>query len=215
MDIVFLVSYISFFSPLLSLGLSFRLKTVSYEIRLIQILMSVGFIIDLCCLILGTRGINTFPLGNIFFLIQSILFLLIYGNSLKIKKLTIPVTLCYSLVFLANYFFIQGPLKLNSFSHTLSSLIFILFSLLYFRYLLVKLPVVFVDRMPMVWINLSVLIYYSGNLFLFILNNYFTNGSDGNQRFMWIIHNSLNISKNLLLFIAIWQSLRKTNSYSS
>ena len=67
----------------------------------------------------------------------------------------------------------------------------------------------------MVWISVGVLVYYSGNIFLFILNNYFSNRVDGNQGTLWIIHNLLNISKNLLFCIALWQSQHKISSSSS
>lgn len=212
MDIVFFIAYGSFLSPLLTLIVSLRLKETTYDIRLIQLLMAVSFLVDLGSLLLGQQGINTYPLGNAFFLIQSIIFALIFGDVLKIKTVSYIIAATYGVIFGVNFFFIQGPFILNSYSHSVSSVIFIFLSLIYFRHLLIKLPVAYVERMPMIWINISVLIYYSGNLFLFILNNYFTNGDDGNQRVMWIIHNLLNIVKNLLFLIAIWQNLRKTNS---
>lgn len=215
MDIVMFIAFSSLLSPLLTLGLSLRVKNISYDVRLIQLLMAASFLIDVASLVAGRAGINTYPLGNAFFLIQSVIVTLIFGDALKIRKLSYWMVGAFVVVFSINYFFIQGPYVLNSYSYSLSSIIFILLSLLYFRHLLIKLPVVFVERIPMIWITLSVLIYFSGNLFLFILNNYLTSGVDGNQRVMWIIHNILNIVKNLLFLMAIWQSLRKTNLSSS
>ncbi|MEO7990866.1 MAG: hypothetical protein ABI663_15065, partial [Chryseolinea sp.] len=160
-------------------------------------------------------GINTYPIANFFFLFQALLLLILYKNALHIRLNYILIAVVYSFIFLVNYFFLEGPYQLNAYTFSLSGVIFILLSLLYFRHLLITLPSDSVHRLPMVWINIAVLMYYSGNLFLFILNNYFSMGEHGNQRAMWILHNALNISKNLLFLIALWQSLRKTNSSTS
>jgi hypothetical protein len=211
MDIVSFFAYTSFSSPLLTLGLSVFIRNASRPVRLIQYLIGIGFIVDLVCLLLGKKGINTYPIGNLFLLFQAIIIYLIYNDALKTKKYTPTIAAFYGIIFILDFFFLNGPYALNSYFHSLSAVAFILFSLLYFRNLLIELPVDFVYRMPMVWINLGILLYYSGNLFLFVLNNYFSNGMDGNQRLVWALHNMLNIGKNIFFIIAVCQSLRKTS----
>jgi hypothetical protein len=211
MDIVFLIAYISFFTPLLTLGLSFFVRNAPAPIPLIRYLIAVGFTVDLVCLLLGKRGVNTYPIGNLFLLFQTIILFYIYRDVLKIRKYIPAIAVLYFVIFILDYFFIHGPFVLNSYSNSLSAVIFILFSLLYFRDLLIELPVDFVYRIPMVWVNLGILVYYSGNLFLFGLNNYFSDGVEGNQRIVWALHNILNIAKNIFFIVSVWQSLRKTN----
>ncbi len=215
MNIIFFIAYLSTLSPLVVLTLCFRIKNISYELRLIRLLMLFSIVIDLACLFMSKNGINTHPLGNLFSLIQSIIFTLIFFNALKLKKFAIGAAIIYSTFFLINYFLIQSPYQFNSYSHTISSVLFILLALLYFKLLLKDLPEDFVYGIPMIWICVGVLVYYSGNIFLFILNNYFSNRVDGIQGTLWIIHNLLNISKNLLFFIALWQSQHKISSSSS
>jgi hypothetical protein len=210
MDIVSLIAYTSFFTPLVILGTSFFVRNPTTPIRLIRYLTAIGFTVDLVCLLLGRRGLNTYSIGNVFLLFQAILLFYIYRDVLKIRKYIPAIIVSYFLIFLLDYFFINGPFALNSYSNSLSALIFILFSLLYFRNLLIELPVDFVYNIPMVWINLGILVYYSGNLFLFGLNNYFSDGQEGNQRIVWALHNMLNIAKNVFFLISVWQSLRKT-----
>lgn len=214
MDIVYLIAYVSFISPLPALGLSLRMKQMSYNIRLVQVLVATGFIVDMSILYLGIKGYNTYPIGNVFFFFQSIIFLLIFKRLLNLSNIVWYLVAGYSLFFLINYLYIQGPSILNSNSHTVSAVIMIFLSLMYFRHLLIELPEEYIHKLPMIWVNLSVLVYYSGNIFLFIVNNYLTDGIEGNQRLMWVIHNSLNSMKNFLFTIAIWQSLRKTSSSS-
>jgi len=211
MNTLFAVAYFSTFSPLLPFALSFRIKKITHEIRLVQIITATSFIIDLASFLMARKGINTFALGNLYSLIQSSLLLLIFCDVLNLKRWSVYVTLTFGTAFLANYFFIQGPFVFNSYTHIISAFIFILLALLYFRRLLIELPSTFPNEIPMVWINLAVLVYYSGNLFLFILNNYFIHELKGNEGAIWTIHNSLNIVKNFLFLMAIWQSLRKTN----
>ena len=52
------------------------------------------------------------------------------------------------------------------------------------------------------------LTYYAGNLLLFLTNNYLTLGLEGSHQIMWVLHNLLNISKNMLFAIALWMNYR-------
>ena len=210
MDIVIFIAYGSFASPLIPLLLSFRLTRALPEIRLIQLLLWIGFVFDLTSLLLGRSKVNTYPIGNMFFLVQTIILLLIYSEKFSESRIYLKIGgAIFTMFFLVNYFFIQGYNVLNFYSISLSALMFILLSLSYFAHLIRNLPEVYLHRMPMIWINIAVLVYYSGNLFLFIFNNYLSIGIGGNQRTMWILHNILNISKNAIFLVAIWQNLRK------
>ncbi len=63
--------------------------------------------------------------------------------------------------------------------------------------------------LPMFWLNTGVLTYFAGNLFLFAIRNYVIIAFNDNQTMYWSFHNFLNIGKNLLFAIALWQDLRK------
>lgn len=137
---------------------------------------------------------------------QFLVLLLIYREAFSWPSRPVYwICAIYTLLFLINYAFIQSPYTLNSYAYTMSGVILIVLSLLYFWYLLKNLPETFVHRSPMIWINIAVLLYFGGNLFLFMLYNFFAAGE-------WILHNMLNITKNVLLFVAVWQSQRKMNS---
>jgi len=178
--------------------------------KLVGYISAFSFLFDLISFLLGWSRINTYPIGNAFLLLQTILFLMIYRDALKIPTyLFYSIGGTYSLFFMINYFLIQGPYIVNSYATVVGSVGFMVLSLLYFRQLLDNLPEPFIHRIPMVWVNIAALIYFSGNLFLFMLYNYIATVEN------WILHNLLNITKNLLLFVAVWQSQRKMNSSSS
>jgi hypothetical protein len=202
------ISFASWLSSLLPLGLAFRAK-MSSVVRKIAWLCALSFLFDLVSYLLGSRGINTYPVGNAFLLVQALIFMAIYRDALKMRSIYyFPLTAAYTVFFIVNYLFIQRSLVVNSYSVVAGAIGFVILSLIYFRHLLTALPEDFVHRIPMVWVNIAVLIYFGGNLFLFGLYDYFVSGE-------WILHNFLNLTKNLLLFVAVWQSQRKINSTSS
>lgn len=204
-----LISIVAWLSTLLPPFQFIRSKGRKLPIlKLISLLCLLSFLFDLASYFLGSKGVNTYPIGNASMLVQAIILLLIYQDALKISKtLTLLSGFGYGCFFVVNYFWIQTPFLINSYSIAVSSILFIFLSLLYFRVLLKELPETFVHRIPMVWINIAVLIYYSGNLFLFMLYNYLMSG-------VWLLHNILVLVMNILFFVSIWQSQRKTTSTS-
>lgn len=203
--IISIVAWLSVLFPLW-LSLKSRKKPI---IRFIFWLTLLSFLFDLASYALGMQRVNTYPIGNAFLLVQTLLFLAMYSDA-EMASPTIlrTVAVTYLLLFLADFFFIQGPFIINSYSIVVGSIGFVVLSLLYFRKLLNDLPSTHVHRISMVWVNIAVLIYYGGNLFLFGLYNFFISE-------VWIVHNILGFAKNIFLFIAIWQSQRKINSISS
>ena len=203
------IAYFSLLSPLLPLLLFLRKRVLSKEVLMIRILLIIGFLFDLLCLFMARRQMNSFPVGNIFYLIQTLILLRVYeikfvksGNEFRIIQVT------YCILFIVNYFFIQGYSVLNTYTITLSAIVFSALALSYFLYVLKKLPEVFVYRIPMIWINIAVLVYFSGNLLVFLFNDFLIMSTT------CIIHNLLNITKNLIFMIAIWQNQRRTSSFS-
>jgi len=211
MDIVLIVAHASSLSALAPLALSFR-APVPLETKFLRVLLAGSCVFDLTSLLMALRGFNTYPIANLFFLFQAVVLMLLYYRKYSPSRLYLRIFgSMYITYFAVNYVVLQGPKVLSTYSIPVSGLILMAVALSYFVYLLRNLPEVFVHRMPLVWISIAVLIYYAGNLFLFIMNNYFSLGSEGTQRVMWIIHNSLNITKNTLFLVAIWQGSRKVN----
>ena len=95
---------------------------------------------------------------------------------------------------------------------TLSSFVFLLTSLFYFYYLHKNLLAKNLLLFPPFWLNVGVLIYFAGNIFLNVAINIFTMHKV--YVIYMIVHSSLNILKNLLFatsfFIAIKYSKRIT-----
>lgn len=209
MNLIMSISLVSHATSLLPLIWTLRSRPNSRTIKLVQILTAASFLFDTVSLFYGLKGTNTYPINNLFLLAQFLLLLLVYREAFSWRmQIVYWAGGTYTVLFLLNYFVIQSPYSLNSYAYTTTGIVLIVFALLYFRFLLINLPETFVHRSPMIWINIAVLLYFGGNLFLFMLYNFFASG-------IWILHNMLNITKNVLLFVAVWQSQRKMNSSSS
>lgn len=180
-------------------------KSRSKEITLLLYLLIASLASDLIGLILFQFSRNSYFLVNFFLLIQFLICYQLLVNTKSAIFLRI-IPWAFVIIFSSNYFFIQGPWVFNSYSNSIACLILMFFSLRFFYFLLRDLPEENVLRIPLFWIAIAVLTYYSGNLLLFIVNNYLTLGSEGSHSAMWILHNFLNFFKNLIFTIAIWQN---------
>jgi hypothetical protein len=71
-----------------------------------------------------------------------------------------------------NYFFIQGPDKINTYTLILTHFTAIALALLYFNQVLHEPKIIMLSRTPMVWVSLGTLIYYAGTLPFFLFLDY-------------------------------------------
>jgi len=213
MKIAFFIAHASAISVLIPLGLAIaHWKKIPTEISTLKWVLIASFIIDVTSFFFMKFSMNTHPLGNAYLFIQfSILFYIFsFYNS---RKILLKFLYAFFVVFYAiNLFFIQSPQIFNTNSNVISSLILIGLSISFFYRLLNELSIFHVHRLPMLWLSFATLIYYSGTLFLFLISNYLFQSTDESNIMMWILHNLLNITKNILFAIALWQSYRTVRS---
>jgi hypothetical protein len=176
-------------------------------LKVLCLFTCLSFLLDLATVF--PRYANIF--SNAFRLIEFFLLLYIYYLAFKpeARKATFTIiAIVYLTFFLAELFTFQKG-QLNSYSATLSSVVFIVFSVRYFYVLMRDLPTAQIQRLPMFWVNTAVLTYFAGSLFLFAMRSYLINVLKDDQTIYWSFHNFLNIGKNLLFAVALWQDLRK------
>jgi len=213
MDSAFVVAYISIGSACLPLiAIINRWRHTSPEVRDVSIIAIASLTCDLISRVLAGYGINTLLLVNAFTLLQISLLMRIFSYQYRNTKPLLIVYVCLAIVYLVNTAFFQGPWKLNTAFLAAGSLVMIGLSLHYFYHLLSNLPTLHIHRLPMLWISFAVLFYYAGNFFQFLMSNYILVGDASVARKLWILHNLLNILKNVLFMIAIWQSYRRMSS---
>jgi hypothetical protein len=149
-------------------------------------------------------------------IVEFILIAIIYHRTTNNshKNLFTFAALCFVSFAITNLIFIQQG-EINSYSLALMSLITMLFALYYFYWLIKELPTSQLQRLPMFWINSAWMIFFSGNLFLFIFTDYLVNVMKDTQLVMWNVHNILKIIEVLMIVIALWIDHQNIRSRSS
>ncbi len=140
----------------------------------------------------------------------------VYNNAThkKFKWLFLSLSAVYTLGGLLNLLFHQKD-SLASINMFFSSLILILYSLLYFYQLMKELPAVHLHRYYMFWINSAFLFYGAGTIFLFAFTQYVINAF--NQDFVnyWQAHKILYILQQVLILIGVSYNMKEIRSSAS
>jgi hypothetical protein len=152
-------------------------------------------------------GLSANVVATVYQLIEIILLCLWYRKQLagSLNPLVFNIALTLLLAFgLVNMFGIQGWNNINSYTRIPHGIVMIVFSLVYFYTLLKGLPTRSVQRLPMFWINIGVLFYYSGTFFVMIFTDYLVNVLKNDLIYQWAFHNFLGIVHNILFAFALW-----------
>lgn len=151
--------------------------------------------------------INPNPVVNVYGFLQFLILMLIYRTEytrIVLKRLADVVILAFTIFALVNFWFIQGVHALNTNLFTASSIVIMIFCLLYFYLLIQDLPEPNIERMAMFWVGAGVFFYFGTNLFLFLTVDRFIPKADENFLISWGLHNGSNTVKNIIFSIAFY-----------
>ena len=174
------------------------------------VLLIVSLLCDLSSWILLRYSVNTYPLVNFYLLAQFSVLYYLFFRHLKQLPILKWIFIFFCCFYITNISFFQGPFQFNSVSNAFASIILMGLSLYYLFTLLKELPTVTIHLLPILWISFAALAYYGGNFFLFLFSNYLTSGIGESLMILWVLHNILNIIKNILFAIALWQAYLNT-----
>lgn len=213
----FLIAYSSFGSVFIPLTIALiQWKKMWDDFKPLCIILILSLATDLISILFiqysNNPNTNTYLIGNIYLIAQFSLLVLVFRKQLPNQRIIDVILVLFIFFCIINILLFQGPWIFNSVSNVVASLILMSFCMFYFYRLLHDLPIVHVQQLPMLWISFAVLTYYAGNFFIFLVKNYLTYGESGSHKLMWILHNLLNITKNILFAIALWQSYRSVKS---
>lgn len=204
---------ISIYSILLPLAVFFfarNRKKLPTGIWLLGALLLASGLSDILCLVLYKRfGTNPNTVVSIYLCVQFVLLSSIYYTVVTIrayKKVISSIAILFIVFATVNLFFIQGVTGFNTNLFTISSIVFILYSIIYFYRLIRELPEPFIERMYMFWVNTAVFIYFGINLFLFLTVDRLIMKADNQFLLSWGLHNGSNALKNIIFTIAVYVS---------
>lgn len=195
--------YLSLLIFIASFGV-YNLKKMGTSFRFLTITVATTFFFELLAAILALTIKNNLEVYELFSFFQVILFSIIYYNLFSLalyKKLVILFlvitlsVLCYELIFLK---LSQSDLNIIS-----RSLLFIIFSLLLFRNLLLTPGNLIITKTPAFWLNVGMLFFFTINiLFWSIYSTELFNRYNLAKTFSYLLYFS-----NLIFYILIFMAL--------
>jgi hypothetical protein len=192
-----------------------RYKAKQSDIKLLGIYLIASFVGSVTALIAPMFGVssNYVSVALNFIDLPLIVFVFIKATCKRPRTIDLIVITGYCAFVAVNTLFIQRD-AINSYTFVLKSIIVIIYSLHYFYWLLRELPTTDLHSLPMFWINSALIIYFSGNLFLFVFTSYLVHVLNNDLSIYWTLHNILAAIEVLMIVIALWLDLRNTRSLS-
>lgn len=201
-----LISTISGFFPVLVA--LYNYKYLDNVLKIAAAFFLVEAIIDPTMWVLVQIGIkNNMPLIHINIIITVLFFSVIY-YKLFLKPVLKKIAIILSVITLIITFYYAFNLyEYPSVSKTACGVLLIFLSLIYFYQLLNPLKFIDIEKQGLFWINAGVLIYYSVNIFLFMI---FTQIPVDDRHNYYIINSITNIIANILFSVGLFCKPQKT-----
>lgn len=176
-------------------------------------LLAVALLIEILQGIKVGNYIRMYYVASFYTIVEFILITIFYASFFKKYFHPWPFYLAIPVLFISVFFdySIDGLKKLDGFSMSVECIVMIGFSMFFFYYVLKHLLIE--DKLinsPVFWINTAILLYFSGNLFMFSFNNYLTQADPAKRYILWgTIHSFFNIMFNLFIAIGFWKTKTK------
>lgn len=206
------ISALSVLLPVTTALIFFRRYPFTFKI--LAVFFFISGLFDLALVMMVKMGVpNNAPILHLFVLV-SVAFLGVFYyqtiTSKLIKKMILIFVPLVLGVVIANGLYIEGIWAFPAISNSAQSLLFIFFALLYFYQLLTRQEVVYIEKQGLFWINAGILIYFTSNVFLFMLYNRLADAGEWN---LWIIHSITNIIANILYTVGLLCKPQTPTSY--
>jgi hypothetical protein len=205
-----LLSDISAYTSVIPLIISLRYyKSINRTLKPLFILSILSVVAEVLNKIHVEYDINNYYIFHIFTIIEFTLISLFYKRFfLQFKNIRIFEVFIFVFFIIAFIDYkINGLDSMDSFSITVESVILTSYSLILFYFVLQKLIFENLLNTPIFWMNTAILIYFSGNLILFVFSNYLLATEPKKYHMLWYtIHSFINISYNALISVGFWKT---------
>lgn len=204
-----LLQYVVAFAVVIPIGIGIIVNVFrDRRFRPIFILLLVSLFIEIIGTLLASYNINTLWLFNLFTLCEFFLIWNFYFKFIKGEKtngVNYFILSFFVLVALVDLFFINGFERINNITISVESITLIIYSLISFYLIMSRMLFDKLLDAPFFWMNIAVLFYFSGSLFLFLFGNYLI--SQGNKAYleMYKIHTFVNAIWYLFISIGFWK----------
>lgn len=183
-------------------------KNFSKQHKIIFFLVVVSLATEAISMYCSHAKLNTTVLFRIYTLLEfSILtgyFIAVTTNE-KLKVAMKIILALFGVVALLDAVF-QGIMSMDNYSVAIESLILIVYCVFAMFQLMKELQYVNILSAFRFWIVIGVLIYFAGNLFIFVFSNYLLRESPDTFNHLWGIHSVVNIIYHTLIAYAFWKT---------
>ena len=199
--------------PFLTALLTMKYWSKSVFLNPLFVLLSLALLMELVQGFKARKYINIYYLVHLYTILEFILITMFYGRFFRVYFNPLPFYITIPLLLgVAFYDYnVDGLKNFDGFTTSAESIFLIGFSMFFFYYALKHLLIE--DKLvnsPVFWINTAVLIYFSGNLFMFSFNNYLMQTDPSKRYILWgTIHSFFNIMFNLFIAIGFWKTKTK------
>ena len=195
--------------PLVPLLIGFSRRAKSNKLLwLLCLLLLASIILDIInAFLLPYLGISSLVGFHAFTAIEFTLYLFIFRQIIEnsfLCRFIIWIVLAFWIYKLIDVTFLTGEQTFDSTATTIEAVSCIFFCLYFYHQTLQNLPVESLERYPPFWICAGILLYFSGNLLLFLFSSYILHQGYQYSLVHWSVHAIFSLLKYAAFSIGIW-----------
>lgn len=207
-DILYILVYISHVTILLPTILCIvHYRRLGPALQVISHWVFATGVLTIFHVVLAEMGIYNLFLLNIYTVMEFVL-LCFYFNRLSAnvlpKKHLVRLSVIFTLLALTEYFKLDNPTFLNSWTRLVEAFVILILVYRYLRESLKENSLVRSHQDPHFWLACGFVIYFVGTLLLFPIFNFLQEGSTSEFHKVWSFHTFSNILLNLFVALSIW-----------
>lgn len=153
----------------------FCFRSLSKNFKLVLIFTALAFFTEITLRVLLENGVkSTLPGLHFYIMAEFLLWALFYRNMLHPyihKNILAACILIFEMYVVINVVFIQDLFTMPHLARAIEGLILVVFSVVLFSKIMLETKYRKLWTEPIIWLNLAVLFYFSGNFFFNILFN--------------------------------------------
>lgn len=201
-----------------SIGL-FKFKGLRASLQIFVVFLIFNLCIEIGAKILFHQKMNNLPLLHLYTFGEFILLSFFFKSLTKeipiFQKWLPPIMIIVGLLIVGNSAFLQSIYGFNSYAKTLTQVIIIIYSVLYFYTLSDEVSLNNLEQKSLRLINSAIIVYYSGSLFIFMFSNYFLKKQIELHQGFWAFNALLNLVFQFLVLYGIWKVAFRQMKFSS
>lgn len=194
----------------------YRYRNFNKKLRLVFYFVVFGTITEIATRIIIYLGVtNTMPVTHFYFMFEFFILGLFYSHILKDilhKRAVIILIVLFEAYCLINTLFLQSIYEYPAVPYSLSKIFLVGFTILFFYKVMIQASVPNLWKEPLIYINIAILIYYSGNLFYSLLFNLILDYSREFSKITVYYFGLLMTLFYILIAIGFWKAKHKHGS---